>query len=270
MSVRPAGSHTYFWGLIHIPPTQSGSLAHDMWMMGKAMMGMPGLITEVAAQPARETQPWGERIVDQITLRFMGAMAVGAVPFWLTGTGIVFAFEKVVDLIEILPGMKAKIEQFGRSLEEQQRIIQAFGPLLELADKIEELITKTKQKTEETKKNTQALEELAVSYPPNVDMLEKVSLMITRVETVLKTPKEMKGVEVKNFETRAKVLKQIEEEERQFKELAAELLGIIERVEKKEATLRKQQEEATQRAEKKGDQIDVLQKSVGAKTKENS
>lgn len=201
-----------------------------------------------------------EKIVDHLCLGFMGLLAFAAAPIWIAGAGATVIVEKALDKIDALHGMATRVEQFGLSLTEQEKIIAEFGPLLELADKVAAITSKAEQKTQELKKSTSELEELAASYQPNADLLEKVSLMITRVHDSL--TKRLTGIEEVNLQRRLEVVKQIAEEEQQMELIATELRDLIERVSIKAVKLDQLAVETTLATRVKGMQITNLKKSV--------
>jgi uncharacterized coiled-coil DUF342 family protein len=232
--------------------------------MAQAVMGIPGLIGEVIESEDKKAQSLTQRVVDHLSLRLMGIMAIGAVAMLILASGIAVVVERIVDRIDGLRGVKKSVEQFGHALKEQERIIEEFRPLLELSDKVVEISAKVEQKTEEVKENTRDLDELKANYPLKAELLERVSDMITRVETDL--PGRISnppGLEEKAIQMRIGVSNQIEEEKRQMKELAARLNGLIASAEKKAEKIAPLVAGATLQTAIKEVQIASLQQSVG-------
>lgn len=247
----------YCWGPVHIH-SQSESLGTDLWRMAQAVMGIPGLMGEVIESEDTEAQPLTHRVVVHLCLRLMGLMAIGAASILILASGIAVVVEKIVDKMDGLRGVKESVEQFGRALKEQERIIEEFGPLLDLTDKVAEISAKVEQKTEEVKENTRDLDELEAIYPLKAELLERVSGMIRSVETVLPS----RNVN-STIQTRIGVLKQIAEEERQMKELAARLHELMASAEKKAEKIEPLVAQATLQTAIKEVQIAGLQQSVG-------
>ncbi len=263
MSIATSCSH-YCWGPIHIHP-QSESLSQDLWMIGQSITGIPGLISEVAASQDAEVQPLTERIVDHIYLGLMGFLALSSAPVWLAGAGIALVGEKALESIDVLHGMAIKVEKFGRSLSEQEKIIEEFGPILDLSDKVADISKKAEQKTAELKKSTEALDELEKNYEPNADLLERTSEMLNRLQTALTeriSQANITGLKEKQLTARVTVLKQIEKEEHQMKLLAERINEFIERVGGKAQKLDQLQIEATLSTQVKEEQITGLQRDV--------
>jgi hypothetical protein len=234
-------------------------------MIGQSITGIPGLISEVAASQDAEVQPLTERIVDHIYLGLMGFLALSSAPVWLAGAGIALVGEKALESIDVLHGMAIKVEKFGRSLSEQEKIIEEFGPILDLSDKVADISKKAEQKTAELKKSTEALDELEKNYEPNADLLERTSEMLNRLQTALTeriSQANITGLKEKQLTARVTVLKQIEKEEHQMKLLAERINEFIERVGGKAQKLDQLQIEATLSTQVKEEQITGLQRDV--------
>ncbi|HUD01785.1 MAG TPA: hypothetical protein VMR37_05625 [Rhabdochlamydiaceae bacterium] len=189
-------------------------------------------------------------------------MALGSSPVVMAGSAIAYVGEQLLATIDVLHGMTKKVEQFGRSLDEQEKIITAFGPLLELPDRIAEISKKTAQKTEKVERSTKELDELAANYPQHADLLARVGDTITRLETSLIpriSAENINGMQAKALAARVKVLEQIAEGERQMKLLAARLNGVITRIGEKDAEFEKIEAKMAASAQAKGAHIDALQ-----------
>jgi hypothetical protein len=206
-------------------------LSQDLLMMGQSMTGMPGLLSEVAARQDSKVQPLAERVVDHVYFGLMGMLALGSAPLWGISAGVAWAGEKFIEKLDVLHGMAANVKKFGRSLDEQEAIIQEFGPLLDLSDKVADLNAKIVKKTADLKQSTGELDELETNYKPHADLLVRVSDMISRLEKALPkriSQKNITGLEEKTLLLRVTVLKQIEEEESQIGLLSQRLNGLME------------------------------------------
>jgi len=233
--------------------------------MAQAVMGIPGLIGEVIESEDTKAQSLTQRVVDHLSLRLMGIMAIGAVAMLILASGIAVVVERIVDRIDGLRGVKKSVEQFGHALKEQERIIEEFRPLIDLSsDLVAKISAKVEQKTEEVKETTRDLDELKANYSSHADQLKRVSDMMTRIETDLPSRiSNPPGLEEKAIQMRIGVSNQIEEEKRQMKELAARLNGLIASAEKKAEKIAPLVAGATLQTAIKEVQIASLQQSVG-------
>lgn len=241
----------------------TGSLSQEMWMQGKAVLAFPGLIGEALAHPADADQTLTEKVSDYVGLQFLRAVSVVSIPPWFAVTGLVFVGEKAWGLFNGLQEMAAQVRQFGRSLEEQKRIIDEFNPLLQLSEKVVKIGEKVRERKEKIEENTRALKELEANYQPHADLLHRVSDMVVYIKTALE--KRLAGllvVQEKALQNRMAVLKDIDEEEKQMKQLTVDLLKLIAQAEEKEKQLTREIERATVMTKEKGQRISDLGKSV--------
>jgi len=240
-------------------------LSQDLWMMGQSMMGMPGLLSAVAARQDSEVQPLAERVADHVYFSLMGMLALCSAPFWGVGAGMAWAGERLIEKLDAVHTMGVNVQKFSRSLAEQEALIKAFGPLLDLSDKVADLNVKIVETTATVRQSTRELDELQNNYLPHADRLVRVGDMISRLQRTL--PERIShatGLEQHTLLTRVAVLKQIEEQERQMKLLGQRLNETIERVGKKAKQLQKIQEQVAQSTQEKGEQIAGLQRDVSA------
>lgn len=262
MSANTTPCSCYCVGPVHVHP--QSTVSQDLLMVSQSLAGIPGLLQEAASASDAETeaQPLTERIVDNIYFSLGGLLALGSSPVVMAGSAIAYVGEQLLATIDVLHGMTKKVEQFGRSLDEQEKIITAFGPLLELPDRIAEISKKTAQKTEKVERSTKELDELAANYPQHADLLARVGDTITRLETSLIpriSAENINGMQAKALAARVKVLEQIAEGERQMKLLAARLNGVITRIGEKDAEFEKIEAKMAASAQAKGAHIDALQ-----------
>jgi hypothetical protein len=247
-------------GPVHVHPQQS-TVSQDLLMAGQTLAAIPGLFQE-AASAHDAAQPLKEEIVDKFIFSLGGMMALASSPMLIAGSAIAYVGEKLFATIDSLPGMAKKVEEFGYSLDEQEKIIAKFGPLLELPGRIAEVAKKTEQKTEEVKKSTKELDELAAHYPQHADLLVRVGDTLTRLETVVIpriSAQNINGMQAKAFAARVTVLQQIAKEERQMTLLAARLDSVITRISEKDAEFEKIEAKMAASAQAKGAHIDALQ-----------
>jgi hypothetical protein len=260
----PCGS--YCLGPVHVHPQTT--LSQDLLMVGHSLAGLPGLLGEASShqEPQTPAQPLTEKIVDNIYFGVMSVLAVGSAPVLVVSAGVAYVGEKVLETIDILHGMGKKVEEFGRGLSEQEKIIeQLFGPLLALTEKVADLSRKTVERTQEVKNNTSELTQLAASYPVQGPLLERVSALLIHLESDLPpqiSHEKISGMKEQALISRITILKQIADEERILKELAARLNGIMVRVGQKAEILHQLGVEVTQTTQTKDIHLIDLQREA--------
>lgn len=258
----------YCWGPLHIHP-QSEHISDDLWMIGKTLVQVPSFFEEAASyhNPHRPAQPLTERVVDNIFLGLMAVTALSAAPIVMAGAGIAYVGERFLGTVDALHQVAEKTHVFGETLKEQQKLIENFGPLLELKDTIPLLAQQAKEKAEAYQESTSRLDELQNNYASHPDLFEKVRAMIARLNDLL--PKLLKqkistGVNELWLKQRLGIVHKIAEEERKIKELQARLQGIMSRVQEKDERLQCLKGQVTYSTQHKDQLLSAVSTAQGA------
>ncbi len=210
------------------PPAES--VSKGLFDFGLAMSLLPGFWGEVASDPKAQPKPLTDRIVGFS----FGMMALGAAPVCAAAAGVAFVGEKMFSTIDVLFEMASKVKESGRSIQEQEKIIQSFGPLLEIsAETLEELTKKVQEKKQQWDASTLKLIDLEKKYPANADLLDAVRQRIIFLQDVLPTLISKDKITVlgqRVLQSRIELIQQISEEEREARELMEELTALTQSV----------------------------------------
>ncbi|MBS0649363.1 MAG: hypothetical protein JSS10_09095 [Verrucomicrobia bacterium] len=252
----------YCWGPLHIHP-QSESLSDDLWRIGTALTRIPGFFEEAASyqDPLRPAEPLTQRVVDNIFLGLMALTALGSAPFVMASSGVAYVGEKFLDKVDILQRVAEKVQIFGVSLKEQEKMIADFKPLLELVDKIPQIAQQAEQKTAAYIESTRELHELQEKYRAHPAILEKISRMIARLQELLPKlieEKKSNALQQRLLKQRLQVAAQISDEEQKIKALQARLQGVVARVQEKNARLQQLTRQVTYSTQRKDQQVEAL------------
>jgi hypothetical protein len=252
----------YCWGPLHIHP-QSENLSNDLWMIGKTLAQIPSFFEEAAAyqDPHRPVQPLIERVVDNIFLGLVGVTALGASPVVVAGAGVAYIGERVLGTVDALHGAAEKTHVFGEALKEQRTLIENFGPLLELTDKIPLLAERAEKKAEAYEENSRKLDELQSNFASKPDVFEKVERVVARLNELLPKMLQEKtstGMNALLLKQRLEIVHNISEEERKIKELQARLQGMMSRVQEKDEKLQRLKGQVTYSTQQKDHLISAV------------
>lgn len=259
----------YCWGPLHIH-LQSENLSDDLWTLGKSLARIPGFFEEAASyqDPRNPAQPLSERVVDNIFLGFMAVTMITAAPIVMVGAGIANIGERFLGTVDALPRVAEKTQVFGELLKEEQKLIENFSPLLELADTIPLLAQEAEKKAEAYQASTRRLDELQNHYASNPDLFGKVRMVIIRLNDFLtkslqeKTSTGMKELLLKQ---KVEVVQKISEEERKIKELQVRLQGIVSRVQEKDVQLHRLKGQVTVVTQQKDQLVSAVASASGNK-----
>lgn len=242
------------------PPAES--VSKGLFDLGLAMSLFPGFFSEVASDPNAQPQPLTDRIVGFS----FGMMALGAVPFFAAAAGVSFVGGKIFNTIDGLFEMASKVKESGRSIQEQEKIIQSFGPLLEIsAETLEELTKKAQEKKQQWDASTLKLINLEKKYPTNADLLDRVRERITFLKDVLPEMISKAKITVLGqivLESRIELIQQISEEEQEARELMEELTALTQSVGQMVTKLERFEVKTAALAEVKGQLITALHGDV--------
>jgi predicted nucleic acid-binding Zn-ribbon protein len=213
-----------------LPDTAAG----ELFNAGLAMTVIPGFLEEVASAPTDEAQPLAQRVMDTILGFSFGSLAMSAAPAFVTASGVALIGEKIFDTIDVLFTMAQKVEESGRSIKEQEEIINSFGPLLEISAKtLEQLTEVAKKEGVRWETSTLKLKDLEKNYPANADLLAIVSQRITFLQAVLPELISKHNITVQRQDTltrRIKLIKQISDGEKEAQDLMSELTELTQSV----------------------------------------
>jgi hypothetical protein len=249
-----------------IPPQDI--VSEGLFNTGLAMTVIPGFLEEVSSAPISENQSLVEKVMDTVLSFSFGSLAMSSVPAFVTASGVALLGEKIFDTLDSLFTMAQNVEESGRSIQEQEKIIKSFGPILEISNEtLEQLTAVAKEKGVQWETSTFKLKELEQNYPAHEDLLAIVRERITLLQAVLPQLISKDKITVfgsRALASRAELVKQIAKEEEEATELMKELTELTQSVGEIVTKLEVFEATTTKAAGTKGELIAGLQEDVEA------
>ncbi len=226
----------------------SPTLANELWTLGEILVRLPSLFGVANAEPESSTRPQSERVISQAMMGVIAVTAVVSAPFVFATVTIVHAGERLWRKIDVLPEIVEKVQVFGEALNEQEKLIEKFRPLLDLHTKVAVITRQAEKKATDCEADTRRLEQLRKDYATEIPLLEQLDVIITRLQTSL--AQEVSAVRPGSlketmFKERVEVLQAISEEEQKLRALTERLKGLMSRVRDKDAQLQKLEKDMT-------------------------
>lgn len=251
--------------LVNQPPPQD-IVSEGLFNTGLAMTVIPGFLEEVSSAPSTGDESIVEKVMDTVLSFSFGSLAMSSAPAFVTASGVALLGEKLFDTLDSLFTMAQNVEESGRSIQEQEEIINSFGPLLEIShETLEQLTAVAKEKGVQWEASTLKLKELEQNYPIHADLVSIVKERITFLQAVL--PQLIAKDKITIFgqralASRAELVKQIAKEEEEATELMKELTELTQSVGEMVTKLEVFEATTTLTAKTKGELIVGLQGDV--------
>jgi uncharacterized protein (UPF0335 family) len=256
----------YCWGPFHAH-SQSDSLSRDLWMIGKTLTHLPSLFEGAASyqDPLRSIQPLTQRVVDNIILGFMALTALGAAPVVMASAGTAYVAEQFLGKVDAIPHVAEKVQVRGDLINEQKKLIENFGPLLELPGKIPLLAERAEKKAEQVEKDTEELKELQQNYPSNENLLRTIKESIAHISQNLPSlmaEKNSTGADEQLLQEILNMRRKISEKEEEIKKKGKLLQALMAEARKEQDENDRLEKEMTYLTQRKERQLSTLVQNV--------
>lgn len=247
--------------------SQSDSLSRDLWMIGKALTHLPSLFEGAASyqDPLRSTHPLTQRVVDNIVLGFLALTALGATLIVMVSAVVAYVAEQFLGKIDAIPCVAEKVQVRGDLINEQKKLIQNFGPLLELRDKIPLLAERAEKKAEQLEKGTEELKELQQNYPSNENLLRKVKESIAHISQNLPNlmaEKNSTGADEQLLQAILSMRRKISEKKEEIKKKGKLLQALMAEAREEQDENDRLEKEMTYLTQRKERQLSTLEQNV--------
>jgi hypothetical protein len=241
-------------------------VSEGLFNTSMALSVIPGFLEEVASAPSTDDQSLMQKVAEAVLGFAFGSLAIGSAPVFATASGVALLGEKIFDTLDALYIMAQKVEESGRSIQEQEEIIKSFGSLLEISNEtLMQLTDVAKGKGVEWDTSTLKLKDLEKNYPANADLLAIVSQRISFLQAVLPELISQNKITVfgqRALTSRVELVKQIAQEEEEATNLMKELTELTQSVGETVTKLELFEATTSVLAKAKGELIAGLQEDV--------